>query len=168
MIVSTAGSVQTGFLSLLVLSTLESVQVGVCLLWFCPLGSLATFRIVSTICSVNPGFCSFLVLSTWESVHLGVFLLGIRPLGSLATWHSAPEDCVHYSISQFWILLTFGALYFRSWPPRCLSTWILYTWKPVHMLFCQLRIVSRIGCIHSGFCSLLVLSTSDYVHTGLL
>ena len=41
-IVSTVGSVNSGFCSRVVPSTLESVHLGVCLLGFCPIGSLAT------------------------------------------------------------------------------------------------------------------------------
>ena len=41
-IVSAIGSVNSGFCSRLVLSTCDSVQLGVCLLGFFPLGSLAT------------------------------------------------------------------------------------------------------------------------------
>ena len=41
-IVSTIGFVNSGFYSSLVLSTWYSVHLDVCLLGFCPLGSLAT------------------------------------------------------------------------------------------------------------------------------
>ena len=88
-IVSTIGSVNSGFCSRLVLSTWDSIHLGVCLLEICLLGSLGymTFcpgRIVSTIGSVNSRFCLHVVLSTLESVHLCVCLLGICCLWSLA------------------------------------------------------------------------------------
>ena len=129
--------------------------------------TLCQYRIVSTTGSLNSGFCAFLVLSTWGSVHLGVCLLGINSLGILATWHSA-----HVGLCPLLVLSTLDSahvfsVFFGVWPPLCLSTWILYTCKSVHMIFCQLRFVSGVGCNHSGFCSLSVLSIWDYVNTGL-
>ena len=124
-------------------------------------------RIVSSIGSVNSGMFSLLVLSTWESVHLSVCLLSICTLGSMAAWHSA-----HVGLCLLLVLTILDSYHIRSvflgvCPTRFLSTWILSTWKPVHIIFCHLRIVSTIGCVHSTFCSLLVLSTWHYVYTGL-
>ena len=110
---------------------------------------------------------SLLVLSTWESVHLSVCLLSICTLGSMAAWHSS-----HVGLCLLLVLTIPDSDHIRSvflgvCPTRFLSTWILSTWKPVHIIFCHLRIVSAIGCVHSTFCSLVVLSTWHYVYIGL-
>ena len=74
-IVSTIGSVNSGFYSHLALSTWDSVKLGVCLLGFCPLGSLAKLH------SAHVGLCPLRVLSTLDSAHVCFCLLG-----NLSTW----------------------------------------------------------------------------------
>ena len=158
-IVCTIGSVNSGFCSRLVLSTLESGQQGVCWLGIYQIGSLVTSI------SSHIGFRPIRVLSTLDSALVCFFLLGCpstRDIIYFDTVHSEvcphdellTKDCVHHWFCQFWILLTWGSVFLGVFPTRCLSTWILSTWKPVHMIFRQLRIVSTIGCVHSGFCSL--------------
>ena len=163
-IVSTLGSVQTGFRSLFVPSIWESVLLGVCLLWVCPLGSLASWH------SAFVGFCPLLVLSTLDCAH---FLF--RLLGSLSTCdfiffdsllskvcphdEILTKDSVHSWFCPNWTLLHFGSVYFGVFPGGCLPTWILSTWEFCFLTFCQRRIVSTICSVNFGFCSLLVLSS---------
>ena len=88
-IVSTIGSPNSGYCLHLVLYSLKSVQLGVCLLGFSLSCESAhkTFcpcRIVSTIGFVHSGFCPYVVMTEWDYVHLGLCLLGSCALGSLA------------------------------------------------------------------------------------
>ena len=69
-IVSTAGSVQSGFCSLMLLSTWESLHLGVCLLEICTLRSLAKWH------SPHVGLCPVLVVSILDSVHVWVSPFG--------------------------------------------------------------------------------------------
>ena len=97
------------------MSTWQSVHLDVCLLWFCPFGSLSIWHSVHIGLRPQEGLSNLvwltcyylylwvgplLVLSTLDSAHvwfsllgilfdLGVCLLGICPLESLATWHFA-------------------------------------------------------------------------------
>ena len=68
-IVSTIGSVNSAFRSYLVLSSWKFVQLGVCLLEFCLLASLATRH------SAHVGLCLLLILSTMGSAHVWLCLL---------------------------------------------------------------------------------------------
>ena len=102
-IVSTIGSIKSVFYPRLVLSawdyvhkglflfeiisTLHSVHLGVCLLVFCPLGSLATWH------SPNVWLCPLLVLSTLDSSHAWFCLLR-----SLSTWLVVYLESVHFGI----------------------------------------------------------------------
>ena len=163
-IVSTAGSVQTGFYSLLDRSTWETVQLGVCLLWFCPLGSLTSWH------SAHVGLCPLLFLSTLDCAHFLFRLLGSRPTWDFIFFDSVhskvcphdellTKDFVHCWFSPNWILLTFCSVYLGVCPGGCLPTLILSAWETGLMTFCPRRIVSTIGSVNSGFCSLLVLSS---------
>ena len=170
-IVSTIGSVNSGFCSCLVLSTLESGHQVVCLLGIYPIGSLVTsnssyigvppLRGLSTLDSALVCFCLLGGPSTRDIIYFDSDHSEVSPHDEILT-----KDCVHHCFCQFWILLMLGSVFLGVFPTRCLSTWILSPWKPVHMIVRQLRIVSTIGCVHSGYCSLLVLSTWEYVHAG--
>ena len=138
--VPTIDSVNSGFCSRLVLSTWESVHLGIYLLRFSPLGSLATWHVA------HVGLCPLLLLSPLDSAHVWFCFLGSLSnsvfvyfnsvhLGSLVTWHSA---C--------------GSVYFGVNPPGWLSTWNLSTWESGHTTFFPRRIVSFIGSVQSGFC----------------
>ena len=81
------GSVNSGFYSHLALSTWDSVQLGVCLLGFCPLGSLAKLH------SAHVGLCPLLVLSTLDSTQVWFCLLGI-----LSIWMFVYLDSVHLGV----------------------------------------------------------------------
>ena len=95
------------------------------------------------------------------SAYFDIIYLGVLPHDGILL-----KDCIHSWFCSIWILLIFGSVFLGVLPTNCLSTWIRSIWKHVHMIFCQLRIVSTIFCVHSES-SLLVLSTWDYFHTGL-
>ena len=129
-LLSTIGSVNSAFCSCLVLSSWKSVQLGVCLLWFCPLWSLATWHYAKVgLCpllgSVNSGFCSRLALSTWESVQLEGCLLEFCLFWESDHMTFSPSRILsHYWFYQLWIVLTFGSLCtWESVQLGCLSTW---------------------------------------------
>ena len=94
LVLSTRDYVHEGLFLFEIMYTWQSVQLGVCLLGFFPLWSLATWHSLHLdLCPLlvlsTSGFCSSLNLSTCDSVQLGVCLLGFCPLWSLSTWHSA-------------------------------------------------------------------------------
>ena len=165
--VSTHGSVNSGFCSRLVLSTWDSVHLGVCLLGFCPLGSLATWhyapsRIVSTIDSVNSGFCQRMDLSTWESVHPGGCLLGISSFGNLATWHSA-----HVGLCLLLVQSTLDCAHFWFCLPRSPSTWDFIYSDSVLSEDCPHDELLPKDCAHSWFCPIWILLTFASVYLGV-
>ena len=186
-IVSIIGSLIFGFCSLLVLSTLESGHLGVCLLGFCTLGNPCTcysvnwglFQglVVFTLYLLPFGFVylwlcqnrTFLIgiLSTLHFVHLVLCRLGLCLVRSLAIWHS-----LHLGLCPLLVLSTleFAHVWF------CLL-WSLATWVFVYLDFVHLETRAHVilsiedcfkDCLYSLYiCSLLVLSTCDYVQTGL-
>ena len=149
------------------MSTWHSVHPGVCLLGFCPLGSLAAWH------SAHVGLCPLLVLSTLDSAHAWFCLLG-----SLSTWNFIYFDSVHSKVcphdelwtkdwvhSWFclnWILLTFRSVYLAVCPGGCLPTLILSAWESGLVTFCPRRIVFTIGSVNSGFYSIFVPSSWEY------
>ena len=94
-IVSTVGSVNSGFCSRVVLSTLESVHLGVRLLKISQLGSLSTRH------SANVGLCPLLVLSTLDCANCW-----FRLLGSLSIWVFVYFDSVQLGVWRHEILPT--------------------------------------------------------------
>ena len=187
-IVSTIGSVNSGFCSLLVLSTWKFVYLGVSLLEIRPLGSLATWH------SAHVGFCPLLVLATLDSAHsclsslesghLGVCLLGLCSLGNPCTCYSVNwglcQGLVVFTLdsapSWFSLLVIMSKQDFFNWDPvyfalcplGSLSTWTWSTLESGHVTFSPRRVVSTIGYVNSGFCSRLVLSPWDSGPTGCL
>ena len=142
-VVSTIGSVISGFCSRLVLSTWDSGPTGclTTLILTTPESGYMTFcprRIVSTKGFVNSGFCLGLLLSTWASVHLGVYLLGFCPLEGLSTWHSAAVRLCPLLVlwtldfapvwfcllgSEYtWVVVYFESAYLGVWPHDILPT----------------------------------------------
>ena len=186
-IVSTIGSVNSGFCSLLVLSTWKFFYLGVSLLENRPLRSLATWH------SAHVGFCPLLVLATldpahfWlsslESGHLGVCLLGLCSLGNPCTCYSVNwglcQGLVVFTLdspSSFCLLVimskqdvfNWDPVYFALCPLGSLSTWTWSTSESGHMTFSPRRVVSTICYVNSGFCSRLVLYPCDSGPTGCL
>ena len=154
------------------MATWHSVHLGVCLLGFCLLGSLATRH------SAHVGLCPLLILSTLGSAHLRFFLLGSQStwvvvfleivyLGVLLHDILPKWDCVHYLFCQLCILLAFGLFYLGFYLPGSLLTWNLSSWKFSNMTFCRRWYVSTNGSVNSWFCSRLVLSSSKSVQLGV-
>ena len=187
-IVSTIGSMNSGFYLRLVLSTLDyvhkglflfeimstwhSVHLGVWLLGFCLFRSLATRH------SAHVGLWILLILSTLGSAYLWFFLLGSQStlvdffleivyLGVLLHDILPKWDCVHFLFCQLCILLAFGLFYLGFYLPGCLLTWNLSSWKFGNMTFCPRWCVSTNGSVNSGFCSRFVLLSWDYLHEGI-
>ena len=91
----TIRSLESGLCSPLVLSTSESVQLGVCLLGFCTFWSLATCY------SANVRMCPLLVLSTLNSAYVWLYLHG-----SLSSWMFVYLDFVHLGVWSYGIIQT--------------------------------------------------------------
>ena len=83
----TIRSLESGLCSPLVLSTSESVQLGVCLLGFCSFWTLATCH------SANVRMCPLLVLSTLDSAYVWFCVLG-----SQCTWVLVYSESVHSGV----------------------------------------------------------------------
>ena len=131
-IVSTIDFVKSAFRSCLVLSSWKFVQLGACLLEFCPFWEsghmiFCPCRVVSISGSLNSRFCSRLAYSTWDSIYLGVCLLGVCPLESLATWHSA-----QVGLSQLFVLSTLHSAHVWLCLLGILSNWVFAYLDSVH------------------------------------
>ena len=123
--VPTIDSVNSGFCSRLVLSTWESVHLGIYLLRFSPLGNLATWHVA------HVGLCPLLLLSPLDSAHVWFCFLGSLSnsvfvyfnsvhLGSLVTWHSA-----HAVLCPLLILSSMGLAHVWFCLLRSQSTWVV-------------------------------------------
>ena len=124
-IVPTIYSVNSGFCSRMVLSTWESVHLGIYLLGFSPRGSLATWDVA------HVELCPLLLLSTLDSAHVWVCFFGSLSnsvfvyfnsvhLGSLVTWHSA-----HAVLYPLLILSTMGSAHVWFCLLWSQSTWVV-------------------------------------------
>ena len=86
-IVSTLGFGNSGFFSRVLLTSWESVHLGVCLLGICPLESLSTRN------SSHVGLCPLLVLSTLDFANCWFSLIG-----SPSNWMFVYLDSVHLGV----------------------------------------------------------------------
>ena len=187
-IVSIIGSFNSGFCSLLVLSTLEFGYLGVCLLGFCTLGNpckcysvnwgLCQGLVVFTLDSAPSWFCLLVIMSKQDFFNWDPVYFALCPLGSLSTLTLYTLESGHMTFSPRRVVSTIGSvnsgfcsrLVLSTWnsgPTGCLSTLIQSTWESGHMTFCPLRIVSTKGFVNSGYCLGLLLSTWASVHLGV-
>ena len=97
---STVGSVNSGFCSHVVRSTLKSVHLGVRLPEISQLGSLSTRH------SAHVGLCPLLVLSTLDCANCW-----LRLLGSLSIWVFVYLDSVQLGVWRHDILPTKNCVY---------------------------------------------------------
>ena len=147
-IVSIICSVNSAFCSRLALSTWDSVQLGVCLLGFSPLASLATWHsahvgllpllVLSTLLSAHVWFCLLGSLSNWVLVYLNSV-----HLGSLATWHSAQVE-----LFPLLVLSTLDSAHVWLILLGILSTWVLVYLESVLLRVWQHDILLTLVCVH--------------------
>ena len=132
-IVPTIDFVNSGFCSRFVLSTWESVDLGIYLPGFSPLGSQATWHVA------HVGLFPLLLLSTPDSAHVWFFFRGSLSnsvfvyfnsvhLGSLVIWHSA-----HIVLCSLLILSTMGSAHVWFCPLWSQSTWVVVYLEFVHL-----------------------------------
>ena len=126
-IVSTVGSVNSGFCSRVVLSTLESVHLAVRLLDISQLGSPSTRH------SAHVGLCPLLVLSTLDCADCW-----FRLLGNLSIWVFVYLDSVQFGVRPLYIL------------PRRIES----TYCSVHSGFCLRMLLSILDSFHLDVCLL--------------
>ena len=147
-IVSIICSVNSAFCSCLALSTWDYVQLGVCLLGFCPLASLASWHsvhiglfpllVLSTLLSAHVWFCLLGSLSNWVFFYLNSF-----HSGSLATWHSA-----QVGLCPLLVLSTLDSAHVWFILLGILSTWVFVYLESVLLRVWQHDILLTFVCVH--------------------
>ena len=183
LVLSTSDYAHEGLFLFEIMSTWQSVQLGVCLLGFCPLASLATWHsahvilflllVLSTLLYAHVWFCLLGSLSNWVFVYLNSV-----HLWSLATWHSA-----QVGLSSHFIQSTLGAAHVWLWLLWSQSNWKavylnsvyfgrLATWHSLQIGLCPLLVLATLDCAHFRFCllwsqSTLVVIYFESVHLGV-
>ena len=167
-IVSTIGSVNSGFCSRLDLSSWESVQVDVYLLGFCQLENCAHDILPIEDC-VKDWFCQLWIVLTFGSVYLVV-----SPRGWLSTWNHFTWESGHMTFCPRRIVSTIDSVNYGFCPRVVLSAcesvqlgvclpgfcprWSLVTWHSLQMGLCPILVLSTLDFAHVWYCLLGILS----------
>ena len=154
-IVSTIGSVNSGWCALFVLSTWESVHLGGCLLGISSLGSLATWQSARVGC-VHYWFGQLCFLLTFGSVFLEVC-----PTGCLSTWILSILGVWPHDILPSRVVSIISSLNSRFCSRLAYSTWDSIYLGVCLLGVCPLESLATWHSAHVGVCPLMVLPTLD-------